>query len=167
MIDPGRNMKRLHSEASLLFSPIARAIRVSILVGVALSLGLGLAGAAVAGDKYQKMINCDLHKGACTQLLDGHKVTLTVTPRPVKAMADLAFEVAFEDDPGGEAAPYIDLGMPGMNMGKNRVVLEPEKPGMYKGTGVIVRCKSGRRTWRATVTIPGMGSADFVFDVIY
>jgi hypothetical protein len=30
-----------------------------------------------------------------------------------------------------------------------------------------VRCPSGRRTWRATVTIPDVSQADFIFDAIY
>ena len=28
-----------------------------------------------AGDKYQEMINCDLHQGACTQNLSGSTIT--------------------------------------------------------------------------------------------
>lgn len=120
-----------------------------------------------AADKYQDMINCDLHKGPCSQVLDGHTVTLAVSPRPVKAMTDLSFEVVFENDPAMDTPPFIDLGMPGMNMGKNRVTLKPEGRGVYRGTGVIVRCKSGRHTWRATLTCPGMGSTDFIFNVIH
>lgn len=125
-------------------------------------------GPISAGDKYQEMINCDLHQGACTQKLAGSTVTLTVTPRPVKAMQDLLFQVSIAGKlPPSAQLPYIDLGMPGMNMGPNRVQLKPVGNGTYKGQGVIVRCPSGRRTWQARLTIPDVGQTDFIFDVIY
>jgi hypothetical protein len=129
---------------------------------------LAAPGRIGAGDKYQEMINCDLHQGACTQNLAGSTITLTVTPRPVKAMQDLLFQVTLTGKlPSNNKLPYIDLGMPGMNMGPNRVQLKPAGNAAYEGRGVIVRCPSGRRTWQATVTIPDVGRTDFIFDVIY
>ncbi|MGD9180162.1 MAG: hypothetical protein PVG15_01740 [Desulfobacterales bacterium] len=121
-----------------------------------------------AGDKYQEMINCNLHQGACTRNLSGSTITLAVMPRPVEAMQDLLFQVTFSDKlPPNTRPPYIDLGMPGMQMGPNRVQLKSVGNNTYEGRGVIVRCPSGRRTWRATVTFPDVGYADFIFDVIY
>jgi len=129
---------------------------------------LAAPGRITAGDKYQEMINCDLHQGACTQNLAGSTITLTVAPRPVKAMQDLLFQVTFSGKlPSITKLPYIDLSMPGMNMGPNRVQLESTGIATYEGQGVIVRCPSGRRTWQATVTIPDVGQTDFIFDVIY
>jgi len=83
-------------------------------------------------------------------------------------MQDLMFQVSL----GGKLPkvirlPYIDLGMPGMNMGPNRVQLKSAGNATYEGRGVIVRCPSGRRTWQATVTIPDVGQTDFIFDVVY
>ncbi len=121
-----------------------------------------------AGDNYQEMINCDLHLGPCTQSLEGSSVTLTVTPRPVKALQNLSFKVSLTGKPSQSTkAPYIDLGMPGMNMGPNRVQLKSTGNATYEGRGVIVKCPSGRRTWQATVTIPDVGQTEFIFDVIY
>jgi hypothetical protein len=57
--------------------------------------------------------------------------------------------------------------MPGMKMGPNRIQLKSAGNDTYEGRGVIVKCPSGRRTWRATVTVPDFGQTDFVFDVIY
>jgi len=129
---------------------------------------LAAPGRISAGDKYQEMINCDLHQGACTQNLAGSTITLTVTPRPVKAMQDLLFQMTFTGKlPPNARLPYIDLGMPGMNMGPNRVQLKSTGNATYEGSGVIVRCPSGRRTWQATVTIPDAGQTEFIFDVIY
>lgn len=111
-------------------------------------------------------INCDAHSGACTQTVGDVTVTLEITPRPVTALQDLVFHVTVA---GPEAAKpaYIDLGMPAMKMGPNRVVLEPTGSEKYEGRGVIVKCASGRRTWFAIVTVPGFGEAEFVFDVVY
>ena len=129
---------------------------------------LAAPGRIAAGDKYREMINCDLHQGACTQNLAGSTITLTVAPRPVKAMQDLLFQVTFSGKlPSNTKPPHIDLGMPGMNMGPNRVQLESAGIATYEGQGVIVRCPSGRRTWQATVTIPDVGQTEFIFDVIY
>lgn len=141
-----------------------------ILLGAALLTAFLLAepGRISAGDKYQEMINCDLHAGPCTQAFSENSVTLEVTPRPVKAMQDLLFKVTLAEKLSQTPiAPYIDLGMPGMNMGPNRVQLKPAGNATYEGHGVIVRCPSGRRTWQAMVIIPGAGQVSFIFDVIY
>ena len=125
-------------------------------------------GCISANDKYQEMINCGLHQGACARDLAGSTVMLTVTPRPVKAMRDLLFQVSITGNlTASIQLPYIDLGMPGMTMGPNRVQLKSVGNNTYEGQGVIVRCPSGRRTWQATVTIPGVGQTDFIFDVVY
>ena len=125
-------------------------------------------GRISAGDKYQELINCNLHAGACTQILGGVEVALEVTPKPIKAMQDLSFKVTLTGKPpAASEAPYIDLGMPGMKMGPNRVQLKSAGNHTYEGRGVIVRCPSGRRIWQATVIIPGVGQTDFVFDVVY
>jgi hypothetical protein len=81
-------------------------------------------------------------------------------------MTDLTFTVIIPDkEPGSN--PYIDLGMPGMTMGPNRVELQKNVDAeTFEGKGIIVRCPSGRKTWKADVTIPGVGIAEFVFDVM-
>ena len=112
------------------------------------------------------LINCDIQNSACTQTLEGIEVTLDVMPKPVKAMTDLIFNVVISGDYSGKA-PYIDLNMPAMDMGPNRVMLKDLGQGVFEGRGVIVRCRSGRKTWRARVILPDLGRADFIFDVVY
>jgi len=137
-----------------------------VFVGAVLAVML-FVPTAMAGDKYTAMINCDLQKGACTLPLKDRTVTLEVLPRPVIAMESLTFKVRIDGDMDGMAAPHIRLNMPAMDMGKNTVALKLNKEGVYEGQGVIVRCRSGRRTWKATVDFPAIGQADFIFDVIY
>jgi hypothetical protein len=133
----------------------------SVLIGL-LVFG-GWFARATAADS---IINCDAHKGTCSQSSGDLTVSLDITPRPVKAMQDLVFKVSIS---GASPAkmPHIDLGMPAMKMGPNQVELKPAGPGTYEGTGVIVRCPSGKRTWFANVIVPGAGEVKFIFDVIY
>jgi hypothetical protein len=107
----------------------------------------------------------DIHEGPVTGKADGQAVILDITPKPVTAMAELDFTVEL---PGydGSGAPFIDLGMPGMRMPPNRVILTRQEAGRYRGKGIIVRCGSGKRTWTATVTLPGGKRAVFAFDVV-
>ncbi|MBU0986466.1 MAG: hypothetical protein KKH68_04350 [Proteobacteria bacterium] len=122
---------------------------------------------ARAADKHaQNSVNCDIHSGACTQTLADTGIKLDISPKPVRAMQDLRFQVTLSGRQPAEE-PYIDLGMPGMKMGPNRVVLKPLGDGVFEGTGVIVRCPSGKKIWKAAVTLPDMGTVEFVFDVIY
>jgi hypothetical protein len=115
---------------------------------------------------HSKMTNCDVHKGTCTQKLQNTDIILDISPKPVRAMTDLKFTITLTSKQG-VSEPFIDLGMPGMKMGPNRVLLKSNGEGVYSGTGTIVRCPSGKRIWQATVTVPDMGSVEFIFDVIY
>ncbi len=92
------------------------------------------------------------------------EVLLSLSPWPPKAMREVDFTVSL---PGyaGTSSPFVDLSMAGMAMGRNRVDLSRGADGRYRGTGVIVRCPSGRNDWEATVAAPGAGKAVFRFAV--
>lgn len=102
--------------------------------------------------------------GPFVSVSEGQKVLLDIAPKPVKAMRELTFSVEL---PGyrGTGSPWLDLGMPGMRMPPNRVILAKEVDGRYSGKGILVRCPAGMRTWTATVNVPGKGAALFAFDV--
>jgi hypothetical protein len=111
-------------------------------------------------------INCDIQNQSCTQQLEDISITLDIEPKPVKAMQELTFYVTLTGSQSS-APSHIELGMPNMKMGPNQVILESVGEHTYQGTGFIVRCKSGKRTWYATVNLPNKGTVTFVFDVIY
>ena len=94
-------------------------------------------------------VDCDIQSGGCQKQINARTVHLEILPKPVKAMTDLTFQVKISGEPLSEA-PFIDLGMPGMKMGPNRVTLEKNSAATYEGQGVIVRCKSGKTIWQAT-----------------
>ncbi len=107
----------------------------------------------------------DIHAGPVAGFAGGQEVILDISPRPVRAMRELTFAVELPGAGGKGGAPRIDLEMPGMRMPPNRVVLRRGADGIYRGTGAIVRCGSGKRTWSATVTLPDGARAAFTFDV--
>ena len=118
------------------------------------------------GNPPPEAANCNIHHDICTQKLSETVIILDILPKPVKAMRNLKFKITLKGKQPPDA-PYIDLGMPGMEMGPNRVPLKISEQGVYEGTGIIVRCPTGKRIWKATVTVPETGSVEFVFDVIY
>lgn len=144
--------------------------KTALLLGL-LFLIFCTAGVIFASDlktagKKGNLINCDIQNQPCVQPIAGGSVMFDILPRPVKAMEEVTFEVKVTDLELSEP-PAIDLSMPGMKMGPNQVKMEMTAFGVYQGTGIIVRCPSGKTVWQAKVHLPGKGSVDFIFDVIY
>ena len=145
----------------------ARKFSIPVLACLLMVMNQSAPWEAIAADPTsENLINCSIQQGPCTKDLRGMTVTLDIQPKPVTAMKDLKFQVILSGEKP-TTNPYIDLGMPGMNMGPNRIELRPVKDNVYEGQGIIVRCPSGRRTWIATVTLPEVGKVEFIFDVIY
>ena len=114
--------------------------------------------------------DCFINVGPCVRFVEGLTVTLDISPRPVRAMQDLAFSVQLKHGSqvvrDGEVA--VDLTMEGMKMGENRVRLRRGEDGTYRGRGVIVRCPSGQTLWKASVIIDQterVTNADFLLEV--
>lgn len=97
---------------------------------------------------------CDLGAGPCAAALEGMELTLELAPRPLAALRELAVEARLRagGSPVDGAELEVSFAMKDMHMGENRVRLAPAGPGRYRGAAVLVRCLSGRRDWRATVT---------------
>lgn len=103
-----------------------------------------------------------VEQGPATARAGRYTITLEITPRPIRPMRELVFTV---DIPGYEGpAPRIELSMPGMTMPPNTVTLSRGADGTYRGTGAIVRCRSGRKSWTAEVVLPGGPKAAFPFE---
>jgi hypothetical protein len=139
-----------------------------IVLGTLIAALAGVACGGAGDEPRTRTVRavCDVHQGACTAQLGNRVLTLDITPKPVKAMEDIAFTVTLTGEPP-KKSPVIDLNMVAMDMGPNRVELKRAGDGTYTGTGVIVRCPSGKRKWKALVTVSGVGAAEFVFDVVY
>jgi hypothetical protein len=111
--------------------------------------------------------DCDIQKGPCRGVLEGADVILDILPRPVVAMKELTFRVQVREDKDLPEKIIIDLSMPGMEMGVNRVIMKKTGEGVYEGKGIIVRCPSGRRLWKATLLFSPEREVSFTFNVIY
>jgi len=119
-----------------------------------------------AGSKTRPVVNCAIQKGPCNQVINGLPISFDVVPKPVKAMTELTFIVTVDGTDSNTKA-HIELNMLAMDMGKNHVLLRHSDRGALVGQGVIVRCRSGIRTWSAKVVVAGIGTTEFIFDVIY
>lgn len=148
---------------------ISRCLAAMWLTVCCLIFGTGCSEGDRPVKQLSPQINCDIQAGGCTRQTDFGTVGLEILPRPVRVMTDLRFIVTV--DPGlsaaGKPLPYIDLDMPAMSMGYNRVFLTQAPDGRYEGSGVIVRCPSGIPVWQADVVFPDTGTAVFVFEVVY
>ncbi len=105
----------------------------------------------------------NVHAGPVAGTGGGVTVRLDISPKPVRAMRPLEFTAA--SDAAGEGPGRIELAMPGMAMPPNRIPLAKGPDGAFRGTGTIVRCMSGCRTWTATVMLPGTPPVAVTFDV--
>jgi len=92
---------------------------------------------AFASDgKTEGIINCDIQNQPCVRQVSGGSITFDIRPKPVKAMADLTFEVKVEGV-SLSGPPVIDLGMPGMKMGPNQVKLKMTDAGLTREPGSL------------------------------
>lgn len=109
---------------------------------------------------------CDLLKGPCKKKAGDIEISLDISPKPVKAMERLLFSVSVKGGHTGETL-FLDLAMPGMYMGNNRVFLKKAGDGKYYGKGIIPRCPTGKPLWSATIELSGKTKVEFPFDVLY
>ncbi len=96
----------------------------------------------------------------------GREISLDIEPRPVKAMKPLYFRVMLKNYKEPQSV-IIDLSMPEMSMGFNRVVLKKTDKDSYEERGIIPVCPTGKRLWRASVIINERKEAEFLFNVHY
>lgn len=103
---------------------------------------------------------CDLAAGPCTVELGGAAVTLELSPRPPRPLAELRVvaDVRAGGAPVEGAELTVRFGMKGMEMFPADARLAPAGPGRYQGKAVLVRCPSGRTDWTATLSLARPGA---------
>lgn len=148
-----------------LWSVLAMLLPAAILLWVGVDWWRGWRANGTESGRANRT-NCAIQDGPCARPLGDGRVRLDIGPRPVRAMVEHRFQVILEDL-SPEGPPHIDLNMPDMDMGYNRVFLKPGKDARYTGTGIFPVCPSGIPTWSAEVVVPGAGTAEFIFDVRY
>jgi hypothetical protein len=135
--------------------------RVSIVIVLLVMLGC-----SPASDSPAVSPDCPISKGTCSKIVGDLGITLDMLPKPVKAMSELDVYVRLDALPDMSVPDNVvlDLSMPGMYMGENKIVLNAAGGGLYKGMAVIPRCPSGSRLWKAKIDAGGV-SAPFLFEV--
>jgi hypothetical protein len=109
---------------------------------------------------------CRLRQAPCTATFaEGGAVTLAIEPLGIPVVAPLAFRV----DLAGLQALGVELDFAGadMNMGYNRVAMEPMGDGRYQGKGMLPVCVRDHMTWEAKVLVQtraGLMVAPFRFE---
>lgn len=111
--------------------------------------------------------DCDPHAGPCTKEVEEYGITLDINPKPVRHMKELTFDVQLSDNSPTLSSDTLVLGlsMPGMDMGKNEVLLRKVEDNRYTGKGIIVKCSSGKTLWRATLFMDDNTKPAFTFNV--
>lgn len=111
--------------------------------------------------------DCNFSLGPCTKTCTGRTITLDIAPKPVSAMEELTFSMTITPCSSLPDTLILDLGMPGMVMGRNRVVMKRTSACTWSGKGIIVRCMSGRTLWQATILSDALNNTAFTFHVKY
>ena len=146
---------------------IGRYVIPLLIVGLVMSVVISVSQNAGAGDR----IDCAIQDGPCgKKTRSGIEVLFDVTPRPAAAMRELEFSVFLRKNgrPVANAALLLDLSMPGMFMGNNQPRLSEGHAGRYRGQGIIPRCPTGSRIWRAFIAVRKDSTVEqisFVFEV--
>lgn len=117
-------------------------------------------------DPAAPAVGCDLGAGPCSRALGDLELALEVTPRPPRAMSELAVvgHLSRRGAPVDGAELSLSFAMRGMQMGVNASRLAGGGEGRYQGKAVLVRCHSGRRDWVVTAAVRTGGEerrADF------
>ncbi|MBA4372829.1 MAG: hypothetical protein C0402_08180 [Thermodesulfovibrio sp.] len=125
-----------------------------------------LALVSCGNDKTAVQVDCNLDAGPCTKKIAANgavTVTLDISPRPLSTMKRLLFRVKAEEKDSSlkDAEVFITLTMPGMSMMENRIQLRQQEDHSYQGDGVIVKCSSGKKIWKADVLISRPGNSSF------
>jgi hypothetical protein len=146
---------------SIILAPVTLPNR-PILVDLAIVLVL--AAIAVVGYKVSPLLlpksdltlapaaACDLHRQSCrAELPGGGAIELSITPHPIPVVRPLRVEATVS----GLVARKVEIDFAGvsMNMGYNRVTLQPADAGRYVGDATLPVCVTGRMEWLVTLLV--------------
>lgn len=109
---------------------------------------------------------CDLGQGPCVaSLTGGGRISLGIEPRSLPATQPLELVVVTEGLVAREVV--VDFQGVDMNMGFNRVLLQPLAADRFAGSGTLPACVRSRMTWEARVLVrtpEGLVAAPFRFE---
>jgi hypothetical protein len=111
--------------------------------------------------------DCDLRAGPCESALPGGgRVSLEISPSSIPTVQPLQLHVRLQGPVPKVSRVLVDFSGVDMNMGFNRVQLQPQGDGGFAGEGMLPVCVRMRMQWQARVlleTESGLVSADYRF----
>lgn len=106
------------------------------------------------GSAYQRtavVSGCDLEAGPCQQTLGGGEISFSITPRPIPLMRTLTLAVGLSGVDA--AAVVVEIRGLNMDMGLNRVRLQRDGSGVWRGETILPVCSQRRMEWEAAVRL--------------
>lgn len=148
------------------------AAALAVLVGVMLAgqwLGSRYLSPNDGGERVVLTISagCTATEGGCEAEGEGVGIQLALPTEP-SALTPFPVRVRVRGlTPDQVALVRMEFEMVGMDMGLNRLTLEPREPGMWAAAATLPVCVAGRSDWFARVTVRGAAGqiyqADFPF----
>ncbi len=92
--------------------------------------------------------------------------TLDLNPKPVVAMKEITFTLALNEKKFDPQEILLDLTMPEMYMGENKVKLLKKQENIYEGKGVFPECTSKFTRWNIEIFFDPSTTTNIQFDIL-
>lgn len=150
-----------HAHCSAMSRFAFATVNRALLIDAIAMLSIGLVG--VIGYKLSPLLvpradvliapdaGCNLHRGACTAIVDGSALEIRISPRPIPAVKPISLEVHAPN----HAIRRIDADFAGigMNMGMHRPQLLAQGQGIYQTETTLPVCITGSMEWALTLLV--------------
>ena len=117
---------------------------------------------------------CDVHSTVCEfSIKEGGEIIaqgiLNLHPKPVYAMKPIEFDLTLTTSKLQNPEILLNLTMPAMYMGINKVFLKKVSKNVYKGNGMFAECVTEDRRWNIKIVFKEnekIYTKDIQFDII-
>lgn len=92
--------------------------------------------------------------------------TLDLNPKPVVSMKEITFTLVLDYQKFTPEEILLDLTMPEMYMGDNKVRLTKKQDNIYEGKGIFPECTSKFTKWNIEVFFDQYTSTNVQFDIL-
>ena len=92
--------------------------------------------------------DCDLRSGLCAFTLDGQLLQFRIEPKDIQVLKPLEISLKFPEN-AAKFPESVSVEFEGVNMdmGFNRIFLEPQGENLFKGNGMLPACTSETMFW--------------------
>ena len=118
-----------------------------------------------SGIEVVKVDDCELSLSSCSVETEGGRLTLSISPRPIRPLKPLQAVVTLQ----GFEAEKVELLLTGVDvdMGRFFYPLKRGEDGRFESNVTLSICSQSRMTWQAMVIIDGKLKIPFQFESEY